>query len=186
MPSYALLLVDIQTDFCPGGSLAIPHGNAVVQIANDLMPVFPLVVATRDWHPNPNTYDWPNHCIQGTPGAAYHPDLNDQGITKEFLKGTDPDEHPYGGFFGDNERGKLLPLHDYLQEQGVKRLFIMGLATDYCVKTTVLDALHLGYGVVIISDGMRGLDPTTTRDAWVEMIEAGASNMTADEILRNA
>lgn len=169
----ALIVVDVQHDFCCGGSLAVPGGDEVVPVINALMQGFDLVAATRDWHPAKNSYEWPEHCVQNTSGAAYHSGLDVSRITREFLKGTDPDVHPYGGFYADNDRGTLLELHKWLQQFSVDHVFVAGLATDYCVKTTALDARYLGYNVTLCLDGCRGIDKETTRVAINEMKAAG-------------
>ena len=171
--SEALLIVDAQVDFCPGGKLAIPHGDEIIPVVNRHIRTATTVVASRDWHKPGVDYGWPEHCVQGTSGAQYHPGLNVDGITFEVLKG-DGLLHPYGAFYADNERGVLLPTHAYLQGQGVHKLKVCGLATDYCVKTTVLDALHLSYLVVVLVDACRGLELATTQAALAEMKAAGA------------
>lgn len=170
----ALIIVDVQHDFCPGGTLAIPNGDEVVPAINHIMNSFTLVIATRDWHIPGVDYGWPEHCVQNTPGAAYHSALNVSRIAHEFLKGDEPDKHPYGAFYADNERKVPLPLGGWLRERGIEHVFIVGLATDYCVKTTVLDAIHLGFKATVLLDGCRGLDPDTTLAAIDEMEAAGA------------
>jgi nicotinamidase/pyrazinamidase len=156
----ALILVDLQNDFCAGGALAVPDGDAVIAIANALMPHFPLVVATQDAHPPTHlsfaanhsgqaTYEvidldglpqvlWPVHCVVGTPGAAMHPALDTARITRTFPKGTDPRIDSYSGFY-DNGRRKATGLDAYLHVEGVERVYVLGLATDYCVKWTAFD-----------------------------------------------
>lgn len=194
-----LLLVDIQNDFCAGGALEVKGGDAVVGVANQLLelPIFTVKVSTQDWHPanhksfasNVNEplfslFDlngltqiaWPDHCIQGSKGAEFHPELNTEKLDKVFPKGTDIEVDSYSGFFDNGKRGNT-GLHDYLQEQGIKRLVIVGLATDYCVKFTVLDALELGYQVDLLIDGCRGVNQKHGDDikALEEMSEAGAN-----------
>ncbi len=175
----ALLLIDLQIDFCPGGALEVPGGNEVVPIANDLMEKFDLVVATQDWHPaNHGSFAanhlwrkpgqiidlnglpqvlWPIHCVQESFGAEFVPSLNTAGIHKIFHKGTDPTIDSYSGFF-DNGHRKATGLGDYLKEQGVTEIYIMGLATDYCVKFSALDGAELGFKTHLIEDGCRGID----------------------------
>jgi len=181
----ALIIVDGLVDFFPGGALPIPEGDLIVPVVNEAMGLdqFDIVVAVNDFHPLENSYDWPKHCIQGTPGAAFHPDIDTRKITKVFLKGTDPDVHPYGGFYKDNDRGELYELDAYLQEQGVSTIWIVGLATDWCVKVTALDGVHLGYRVGLITDGVQGLDlnPGDLDTAIAEMKAANVIMLTLDE-----
>lgn len=192
----ALILVDIQNDFCPGGALAVPQGDEVVQIANRLMEGVNLVVATQDWHPanhgsfavnhfGKKPFDlaelgglpqvlWPTHCVQQTIGAQFHPRLNTQRITKVFPKGTDPAIDSYSGFF-DNGHKKATGLGDWLKKQKVTEVLICGLATDYCVKATAIDAVALGFRTVLIEDACRGvgLNPGDIPAALTAMREAG-------------
>jgi nicotinamidase/pyrazinamidase len=175
----ALILVDIQQDFLPGGSLAVPEGNMVVPVANQAMKNFDLIVATQDWHPGHHRSFasqhtgrkpgdsiewkglsqilWPDHCIQDTPGAAFAPGLDVGRINKIIFKGTHPDIDSYSGFF-DNGRIQETGLTEFLQKNHVKDITILGLATDYCVKFTVLDACNLGFSVRIIQEGIRGVE----------------------------
>lgn len=175
----ALLLIDIQNDFLPGGALAVAEGHAVVPVANRLMPEYDLVVATQDWHPGGHhsfatqhagrqvgevvelvglpQILWPEHCVQGTTGAEFAPGLNTAGIDKVIQKGTDRHIDSYSGFF-DNARRKATGLEQYLREKGVDEVHIMGLATDYCVKFTALDAVDLGFRTVVLSEGVRGVE----------------------------
>lgn len=175
----ALILVDIQNDFLPGGALAVPEGNAVVPVANRLMSAFDLVVATQDWHPaNHGSFVsqyagkrvgevvelngsrqvlWPDHCVQEMRGASFPEDLDAKRIDRVFRKGTDRDIDSYSGFF-DNGRRKSTGLGEYLREMGVVEVFIAGLATDYCVKATALDARHLGFQTKLVLEGVRGVE----------------------------
>ena len=175
----ALILVDIQNDFLPGGALAVPDGDAVVPVANALMPGFSLVVATQDWHPadhgsfaanHPGRRPgevialgglsqvlWPVHCVQGTRGAEFAGGLDRARIGRVFVKGTDPEIDSYSGFF-DNERRKSTGLGEFLRAAGVDEVVVLGLATDYCVKFTALDALSLGLRTVLVVDGCRGVE----------------------------
>src|SRR6478736_6378351 len=165
----ALVLVDLQYDFMPGGALAVADGDATVEVALRLMPQFETVVATQDWHPRDHKSFaanhpgadvgqvielagqpqvlWPVHCLQGTRGAELHDDLD--GITQVFQKGTNPELDSYSGFF-DNGHKKATGLDGWLREQAITELTVLGLATDYCVKYTVLDALHLGFAVTLV------------------------------------
>jgi nicotinamidase/pyrazinamidase len=175
----ALLLVDLQNDFCPGGALAVTEGDQVVPIANRMAKVFDLVVASQDWHPtdhgsfaphHPGKQPgeliqlagleqilWPVHCVQNTKGAAFHPDLNLEPIARVFHKGIDPTVDSYSSFF-DNAHRRATGLADYLREQQVRRVYICGLATDYCVKFTALDAVQLGFETYVIEDACRGVN----------------------------
>jgi nicotinamidase/pyrazinamidase len=175
----ALILVDLQNDFVPGGALPVAEGDAIVPLINSLQPRFDLVVATQDWHPRDhgsfavnhpgtNVYDeielaglpqvlWPVHCVQGTPGAAFVPTLDMSRVARTFRKGTDPALDSYSGFF-DNGHRKATGLGDYLREHDVDRVYVCGLATDYCVKATALDARQLGFETFLIEDATRGVN----------------------------
>jgi nicotinamidase/pyrazinamidase len=203
----ALILVDLQNDFCPGGALEVAEGDAVIPIANVLMDKFDVVVATQDWHPaNHSSFAanhpwrkpyqvidwkgmkqtlWPIHCVQNSMGALIHKGLDSQKINKVIHKGTDVDIDSYSGFF-DNGHLKSTEMHDYLQSQKVTKVYVMGLATDYCVKHTALDALELGYEVALIEDGCRGVDLNAgdVQNALNEMHEKGVK-MTNSKRLRS-
>lgn len=194
----ALLLVDLQNDFCSGGSLAVSGGDEVIAVANQLQQQFDLVIATQDWHPqnhisfaenNPHkkvgdVIDvdgipqilWPSHCVQHTKGAAFHPELQTERITKIFHKGTNPRIDSYSAFF-DYEHLQTTGLADYLKEIGIQTVYVMGLATDYCVKYSVLDARHCGFEVKVILEGCRAVElmPGDADRAVAEMRAAGAS-----------
>jgi nicotinamidase/pyrazinamidase len=193
----ALVLVDIQNDFMPGGALAVPGGDAVVAVVNALSPRFSLVVATQDWHPadhgsfasahpgmSPGEVAdlggvpqvlWPAHCVQNTPGASFHSGLDVGTIDHVVRKGTDPGIDSYSTFF-DNGHRKDTGLAAFLEQRGVEEIVILGLATDYCVKSSVLDAIGLGFGVTVIADGCRAVDlaPGDGERAFQEMRSAGA------------
>ena len=175
----ALAIIDLQNDFCPGGKLAVRQGDEVVPVANRLSPLFPLVVASQDWHPPDHgsfavnrpgrqLYEldelaglpqvlWPAHCVQGSPGAEFHPGFDRTRVARVFQKGTDPAIDSYSAFY-DNGRRKSTGLADYLREQGVRELTIMGLATDYCVRFTALDGLWLGFDIIVVEDGCRAVE----------------------------
>ena len=175
----ALLLVDIQNDFLLGGALAVRHGDEVVSIANRIMPYYDLVVATQDWHPahhgsfasqHPgkrvgdviqleglSQILWPDHCVQGTHGANLPQTLNRFRIDHIIRKGTWPSIDSYSAFF-DNARRKATGLADYLRSLAIDELHIMGLATDYCVRATALDAVDIGFRTVLLRDGVRGVE----------------------------
>jgi len=192
----ALVVVDVQNDFLPGGALAVPEGDAVVPRCNALMKSFDLVVATQDWHPaNHASFAancrghkvgdvidvaglkqvlWPVHCVQNTSGAAFAPELDVKRFARIFQKGTDPAIDSYSGFF-DNGHRKSTGLADYLKSQRVTDVHVCGLATDYCVKFTALDARQLGFNVYLITDACRGvnLTPGDADAAIEEMRRAG-------------
>mgnify|MGYP002777719726 CR=1 FL=1 len=202
----ALILVDIQNDFLPGGALAVPEGDAVIPVANALSGRFPLVVATQDWHPadhgsfavnHPGRTPgevielggvaqvlWPAHCVQGTRGAAFADALEVERIARVFIKGTDPAIDSYSGFF-DNGRRKATGLGEFLKEAGVDEVVVLGLATDYCVKFTALDALSLGLRTTLVVDGCRGveLQAGDVARALEEVRAAGGAVVTSAELL---
>ncbi|MCR4426656.1 MAG: bifunctional nicotinamidase/pyrazinamidase [Firmicutes bacterium] len=193
----ALLLVDIQNDFLPGGALAIPEGDQVIPVANQVQTHFELVVATQDWHPanhgsfasnHPGRHPgevvglggvqqvlWPAHCVQGTWGAEFAPALQTAKVARVFRKGTDPGIDSYSGFF-DNGRRHATGLAEFLQALGVGEVYLVGLATDYCVRHTAIDGLALGFTVYVIEDGCRGanVSPGDADQAIRDMREAGA------------
>src|SRR5713226_4970981 len=175
----ALIVVDVQNDFCPGGSLAVAGGDEVVEPLNKLMNEFlgrgEPVFKTRDWHPAETKHfaayggAWPIHCVQGTHGAEFHADLYDDPRITIISKGTDESADGYSGFDGTN-------LAQLLREQGVEEVLVGGLATDYCVKHTVLDALRAGFDVKALADAMRpvNVNPNDGEQAIEEMRAAGA------------
>jgi nicotinamidase/pyrazinamidase len=202
----ALILVDIQNDFLPGGALAVPDGDAVIPVANRLQPLFPLVVATQDWHPAnhgsfaanhpgkkpfeqidlnglPQTL-WPVHCVQNTAGAELAPGLNRERISKVFQKGTDAGVDSYSGFF-DNGHRRATGMAEWLKSHGVTDVHICGLATDYCVKFTALDAVKSGFKTYLIEDACRGVNLQTNdvNNAIAEMKRAGVLIESSAKIL---
>ena len=205
----ALILVDIQNDFVPGGALAVPEGDAVVAVANALMDHVDLIVATQDWHPENhgsfvsrhqnhavgdvvdlNGVDqvvWPDHCVENTAGAAFVEGLNIDRIHHVVKKGIDPGIDSYSGFF-DNGHKRATGLQQYLKEHEVTELILVGLATDYCVKFTALDARKLGFGVTLVMDGIRGVDlqPGDCDEAIEEMRSAGVVTARADALMNIA
>jgi nicotinamidase/pyrazinamidase len=192
----ALILVDIQNDFMPTGSLPVAQGDEVVPVANRMQRYFELVVATQDWHPpdhgsfasnhegrKPGEMTdlgglpqvlWPDHCVQGSQGAEFHRDLDRTRVARVFHKGVDADIDSYSGFF-DNGHRRSTGLGEYLRERAVTDVYILGLATDYCVKYSALDALKLGFTTHVIEDGCRGveLNPGDVQAAIDEMRAAG-------------
>jgi nicotinamidase/pyrazinamidase len=174
----ALLIIDFQNDFTPGGSLAVPEGDQISEHVNELAadPRFELVVATRDWHPpDHGSFEqqggpWPVHCVQDTDGAELHPSVDRSKIDLIVDKGQDPQTEGYSGF----EATDLLEL---LRERGIDRVTVVGLATDYCVKNTALDALRHGFEVRVDSEGVRGVDMNEedSERALEELRKAGAT-----------
>ena len=179
----ALLIVDVQNDFCPGGALPVKGGDHVVPVLNRYMKRFRTaelpILATRDWHPEKTIHfnnfggTWPPHCIQGSKGAEFHPDLALSGNEVIISKGMEPKEDSYSGFEGKDLKG--VKLADVLHQFNVGKLWVGGLATDYCVKHTVLDGLKLGFEVVLLEDAVRGVNIQSkdSEQAIVEMIRAG-------------
>ena len=183
----AFILVDIQNDFCPGGSLAVREGDRVVPVVNELQKHFDLIVATKDWHPAGHSSFaslWPPHCVQETAGAEFVAGLDTSRIARVFLKGTDIEIDSYSGFF-DNEHRRATGLGDYLKERGVTDVFIAGLATDYCVKFTALDAVALGFKTSVVVDACRGVEVNEgdTARALEEMRAAGVNIRESRQLL---
>ena len=176
--AQALLIVDYQNDFNPGGALAVPGGDEIAGRINELAGSadYDLVVATRDWHPPDHGSfterggPWPVHCVAGTPGAELHPALDETHVDVIVDKGTDPRTEGYSGFEGTN-------LGELLRQRGIDRVTVVGLATDYCVKNTALDALREGFGVTVDSTAVRGVDvePGDSERALEELRAAGAA-----------
>ena len=170
----ALVIVDVQKDFCPGGALPVPDGDGVVPVINRLMPLFPIVVATKDWHPQDSDHfeSWPRHCIQGTAGAAFHDELETGGIDKLFLKGTSAQDDGYSGFEATNE-----DLEMYLKGKGVTSVVVVGLAADYCVKKTAIEAVQRGFETSVVVEATAGVNVSEgdTEAAFAEMKSKGVS-----------
>ena len=187
----ALLVVDVQNDFCPGGALGIRDGDRIVPVVNRLMPLFPLVLTTQDWHPAGHCSFleqggiWPTHCVQNTPGAELHSALNQSGIDHYFFKAFTVDRDAYSGFEGVDETGNQL--HEWLRGEAITRLYIAGLATDYCVKATALDAIKNGYEVFVILDAIQAVNVNEKDDekALDEMAARGAHLVLSDELLES-
>lgn len=201
----ALLIVDIQNDFCPGGALAVPNGDKIIPIVNKLIDRFDTIIQTQDWHPkghlsfasnhsNKDEYDtieidygtqvlWPDHCIQGSRGGEFHPDLNTQKtqviIRKGFRKGIDS----YSTFFENDQKTKT-GLTGYLKTRGITDLYTVGLATDFCVKWSILDGIDEGFTMHIIEDAVAGIDlDGSLNQAWKEMNEKGVNITTSKSLL---
>lgn len=203
----ALILVDLQNDFCPFGALAVTEGDQVIPIANKLLDHFEVIVATQDWHPATHgsfaanhpwrkpgqVIDlhglqqvlWPIHCVQGSFGAELVGALDQDKISQVFRKGTDETVDSYSGFF-DNGKRKATGMGSWLRDQGVDTVYVMGLATDYCVKFTALDAIELGFKTFLIEDGSRGVDlqEGDVKRAVAEMNDKGVIIVQSDDILK--
>lgn len=202
----ALLIVDIQNDFCQGGSLEVPKSEEVIPLANQLQAYFKFIFATQDWHPKDHQSFasnqlghsvgdvitlkngiqqtlWPNHCVQGSKGAEFHPLLNTEAIQRIFKKGTNSEIDSYSAFY-DNAHEHSTGLGDYLIKQQITDLYLIGLATDYCVKYSALDAIRLGFNVWVIEDACRGVDlqPGDVSKALAQMRAAGVKIINSKDI----
>jgi nicotinamidase/pyrazinamidase len=204
----ALLLIDIQNGFCPGGNLPVAHGDEVVPVANQLIESggYDVIVASQDWHPeNHGSFAsrhpdkkpfemgelsgkpqvmWPDHCVQGTPDAEFHPDLNVEALDYIQQKGENPAVDSYSAF-RDNDQAAITGLAGYLRAQQVTELDLCGLATDYCVKFSALDAVEMLLGVKVrfIEDASRGIDPEGVKSAIAEMRAKGIGIVSSKDIL---
>jgi nicotinamidase/pyrazinamidase len=183
----ALVVVDVQRDFCSGGSLAVPGGDEVVPVINRIIPFFGRWIYTRDWHPadhvsfcaNPEFRDgsWPAHCVQGTPGSAWCADLDMPMNAILVSKGDDPEHEAYSGF----QVGRL-DLAEFLHLRKVERVFITGLAAEYCVRQTALDACAAEFTVYLVEDAVRGISPEGAARALAEMMDAGVMRVRSEEL----
>jgi nicotinamidase/pyrazinamidase len=192
-----LLVIDVQNDFCPGGALAVPDGDAVVPVINRLAARFPHVLLTQDWHPPGHSsfasghpghepfgtveapYGtqvlWPDHCVQGTPGAAFHADLEVVRAELILRKGFRPHIDSYSAFY-ENDRKTPTGLAGYLRERGLGRLFLTGLATDFCVFYSAIDARREGFETILVDDACRAIDlEGSLAAARKDMAEAGVA-----------
>lgn len=193
--THALIVIDVQNDFCPGGALAVADGDAILPRVNDLLAEFQVKVLTQDWHPaghssfasaHPGAEPfsmtempygpqvlWPDHCVIGSAGAAFHPDLNTDAADLIVRKGFRPQIDSYSAFF-ENDHTTPTGLDGYLRARGVERLTMVGLATDFCVQYSALDAAKLGYGVTVLEEACRAIDlDGSLEDARGAMTEAG-------------
>lgn len=190
----ALVIIDVQNDFIPGGALAVPEGFKIVELINRLQPKFDLVIATQDWHPDDHSSFainhpgkkkfekitwkgreqvlWPVHCLQNSWGAKLHPELKTAKIEAIFRKGTDPEIDSYSAFY-DNGHQKTTGLAGYLKEKGVDELYFCGLAAEICVYFSVIDALDEGFESTIIEDATRALNPADFENAKKNILEKG-------------
>jgi nicotinamidase/pyrazinamidase len=202
----ALLIIDVQYDFLPGGTLAVNEGDQIIPVINQLQKKFDFIVATQDWHPanhgsfaanhrgkNPGDFIqlgnvdqvlWPAHCVQNSKGAEFHQDLEQIKWSKIIQKGTNPHVDSYSGFF-DNDRREDTGLSQYLKSNGIEEVFVTGLATDYCVKFTVLDAIKDGFEATVVTDATKAVNlaPGDYDAAIKEMVKSGAEAKTSREIL---
>ena len=200
----ALVIVDVQNDFMPGGSLEVPHGNIIVPLVNRLQKYFDLVVATQDWHPqnhksfasnhsNKKPFDeinlhgikqilWPDHCVQGSKGAEFHPDLGINKIEAIFRKGMNPEIDSYSGFY-DNNHQKSTGLSGYLKEKGISELYFCGLTSDICVYYTIKDSLKEGFSATLIEDASRPLNNNIFNSIKNELANNGVRIISSYEIL---
>ena len=202
----ALLIVDLQNDFVPGGALPAPHGDHLAPIINKVMDSFPLILAIKDWHPiNHVSFAvnhsgkkigdvikvegldqilWPVHCVQNTPGSEFVPDLRKDRIEKVFYKGNDPDVDDYSGFF-DNAKKRDTGLEKYLRDQGIGEITIVGIATDYCVLYSALDGLGIGFEVSILREACCAINlhPGDGERALEKMKNKGAKILSVSKYL---
>ncbi|MDI6846024.1 MAG: bifunctional nicotinamidase/pyrazinamidase [Candidatus Saccharicenans sp.] len=199
----ALIVVDLQNDFLPGGSLAVPRGDEIIPLVNKIQDNFDLVVATQDWHPknhlsfasnhpgkqpfeviNLNGIEqvlWPDHCVQGEKGALFSRNFDDRRVEAIFRKGTDPSIDSYSGFF-DNGRKKSTGLGDYLRGRGVRQVYLCGLAAEFCVLYTALDAIELGFETYYLEDATRSLSQEGFKQAKEQIIQRGGHLIRSEEL----
>lgn len=200
----ALLLIDIQIDFLPGGALAVPQGNEIIPVVNHLQEKFDLVVATQDWHPaghksfasnhpgsalfsviqlhGQDQVLWPDHCVQGTPGAAFAPELNINKVEAIFQKGMNPEIDSYSGFY-DNGHLKSTALGSYLRGKNVAEIYLAGLAGEYCVYFSGKDALQEGFKTVLIEDASRAIDIAGFEKAKADILGRGGQIRASSSLL---
>ncbi len=199
----ALIVVDLQNDFVPGGSLAVPRGDEIIPLVNKIQEKFDLVVATQDWHPKShlsfasnhpgkNVFDvvmlngleqvlWPDHCVQGEKGALFSRNFDDRRVEAIFRKGTDPSIDSYSGFF-DNGRKKSTGLGDYLRGRGVRQVYLCGLAAEFCVLYTALDAIELGFETYYLEDVTRSLSQEGFKQAKEQVLQRGGKLLRSEEL----
>lgn len=204
----ALIIVDVQNDFCEGGALEVKNGNEVIVVINELIKTnkFDEIIATQDWHPknhksfasnhkNKNVYDviklngitqvlWPDHCVQRKKGSRFHKDLNLDKKFKIFKKGTNPEIDSYSGFY-DNDHKSSTGLSEYLKKKKVEKVYITGLATDYCVKFTAIDSIKEGFSTFVIKDAVKGvnINKRDSQIAFADMKIAGVRLLTSKQNL---
>lgn len=199
----ALIVVDLQNDFVPGGSLAVPRGDEIIPLVNKIQEKFDLVVATQDWHPKSHlsfasnhpgkkVFDiimlngleqvlWPDHCVQGEKGALFSRNFDDRRVEAIFRKGTDQSIDSYSGFF-DNGRKKSTGLGDYLRGRGVRQVYVCGLAAEFCVLYTALDAIELGFETYYLEDVTRSLSQEGFKQAKEQILQRGGKLLRSEEL----
>lgn len=205
MADQALLIIDVQNDFCPGGALEVPEGDRVVPVINRLSGAFETVLQTQDWHPEGHSsfasshegrdpfetvemsYGeqvlWPDHCVQGSEGAEFHPDLVTRRSQMIVRKGFRREIDSYSAFY-ENDNETVTGLAGYLRGRNIDTLYAVGLATDFCVKWSVLDGLREGFEVRVVEDAVRGIDIEGSVDrAWSEMLDEGAEKVRSSDLL---
>ncbi|MGM0546581.1 MAG: bifunctional nicotinamidase/pyrazinamidase [Bacteroidota bacterium] len=201
----ALLIVDVQNDFCPGGALEVPNGDEIVPVINSLSTQFDIVIQTQDWHPKGHSsfasthagkapYEttempygtqvlWPDHCVQGSEGANFHPDLETDNTQLIIRKGFRRDIDSYSAFY-ENDGETPTGLTGYLENRDIDTLYAVGLATDFCVKWSVIDGIKEGFDLVVVEDAVRGIDiEGSVNTAWKEMRDAGAQKISSSKLL---
>jgi nicotinamidase/pyrazinamidase len=201
----ALLIIDVQNDFCPGGALAVPEGDTIVPVINSIIPIFDHVFLTQDWHPGGHSsfasshndkkpYEniqmpygdqvlWPDHCVQGTKGAEFHPELNTTPAEVIIRKGYRNEIDSYSAFF-ENDQKTVTGLSGYLKSRRISELYVAGLATDFCVKWSVLDGIKEGFKITLIKDAVKGINiDGSVEAAWNEMLKAGVSVVNSSDLL---
>jgi nicotinamidase/pyrazinamidase len=201
----ALLIIDIQNDFCPGGALEVPEGDTIIPVVNTLSDQFDIVLQTQDWHPaghssfasaheDKEPYEtltmpygeqvlWPDHCVQGSEGASFHPNLVTKRSQLIIRKGFRKDIDSYSAFY-ENDNKTTTGLAGYLRERNINTLYAVGLATDFCVKWSVLDGIKEGFEMYVVEDAVKGIDIEGSVDqAWKEMLDAGATRISSEDVL---
>lgn len=177
----ALLIVDVQNDFCPGGTLAVENGDKVVPVINSIADRFDFVISTQDWHPTDTVHfeKWPVHCVADTSGSEFHPDLNVDKIDLKLLKGTENRDDGYSAFDATNTS-----LIDFLKEKDIDSVYVTGLATDYCVRASALDAVEGGFKTYVVTDAIAAvnLEPDDDKKTLNELTEKGVTLLESKEI----
>lgn len=201
----ALLIIDVQNDFCPGGALEVPRGDQIIPVINKLSRNFEVVLQTQDWHPEGHSsfatshegkepfetiempYGqqvlWPEHCVQGSSGAEFNPQLETDRSQMIIRKGFRREIDSYSAFY-ENDEKTTTGLTGYLRERDIDTLYTVGLATDFCVKWSVLDGLKEGFDITVVEDAVKGIDiEGSVEQAWNEMLEAGAQKISSKDLL---
>ncbi len=201
----ALVIIDIQNDFCPGGALAVKEGDKIIPVVKSLVNQFDNIIMTQDWHPEghlsfatshdgKSPYEsielpygrqvlWPRHCVQGSKGAEFHPDIDPNIAQVIIRKGFRKSIDSYSAFY-ENDQETPTGLNGYLKERGIETIYLCGLASDFCVKWSALDGIKNGFEVKVISDAVRGIDiDGSLAQAWKEMLEAGVEKISSADII---